>query len=163
MSYPFAFDKYKGLINIGHDGLVATPEISDCVLNITNNGSQHMFKFLERLEKENDKSAAFNDPIKKSYLKTFSSMHKTLIYKVNGQEISKVIKPEFIYQRALSVCEQRSNVDQKMILSVPLTNIPSALYKPDGLRRTTPKSDLMHLLENIISDEIKSKTTFTKF
>lgn len=155
MSDPFAFDKYTGLINIGHDGLVATPEISDCLLNITNNGSQHMFKFLERLEKENDKSAGFNDPIKKHDLKTFSSMHKTLIYKVNGREIRKVIKPEFVYQRALSVCEQRPNVDLKMILSVPLTNIPSSLYKPDGIRRTTPKSDLMHLLENIISDEIK--------
>lgn len=51
MSDHFTFDKSTGLINIGHDGLIATPEISYCLLNIINNGSQWMLKFLERLEK----------------------------------------------------------------------------------------------------------------
>ena len=43
-------------------------------------------------------------------------------------------------------------------MSVPLTNIPCALFKPDGFKRTIPKSHLMHLLEKNISNDI----TFNK-
>ena len=96
----------------------------------------------------------FHDPITKTSIKTFSDSKKKTVATVNGKIFKKFISPEVIYQRGLAVSQNRKDVDLKLILSTPLTAIPSALFQSDGCRRTTDKSDFMHALEQEVESEI---------
>lgn len=155
MSDPYSVDTRSDiLINIG-SGSVATPEISKSLLEILKIGRERMFEFIETtLEKTSLQQKNFFDPIKKVQLKTFSDMRKTISMTVGNKIMKQSISAETVYQRALAVCATRSEVNLQKILSLPITNIPPALFKPDGSRRTGNKCDLMACLENEISGEI---------
>lgn len=99
MSDRFSLEKYtSNLINIS-TGPIALPEISNSLLGAISVGGDKMLEFLTRLEKTNEKS--IHDPIKRNDLKIFIEMHKSTVYKINGKEIRKLIKPETVFQRAL--------------------------------------------------------------
>ena len=62
------------------------------------------------------------------------------------ETVHKHIPAHLVYQRALAVCSQRTDLDLSIILSYPLTAISPSIFKIDGLRRTNVKSDLLHCL-----------------
>lgn len=154
MTDPFSLEKYSpSLINIS-TGRIAPPDVAESLLSAIEVGTEQMCEFLKRLEKTSDKS--FYDPITRSKLKTFADIHKQTVYKINGKETRKVINPGTVFKRALLVSDKRPNVNLQMIMSVPLTDIPSEFFKPDGSKRKTCKAELMQLLEKKVLKDVTS-------
>lgn len=169
MSDPFSSSlRSDVLINIS-SGLVAPPETHDFLTNFKSIGIQKVTEFVskrlettENVEEMHEKTVGFFDPISKTNLKTFSETKKKTTLKINGKIITKVIPPEIVFQRALAVSTNRKDVNLKQIMSFPLTAIPSSLFKPDGCRRSTEKSDLLHVLEKEVQEKISIQSPLSQ-
>lgn len=155
MSDPFsASTRSDALINIS-SGRVASDEIQKSLIQAVETGCSKMNAFIaSQLEQNCTGPLSFHDPITQTRLKTFSDLSKKTSIKINGHVSKKVISPEIVYQRALAIAGARMDIDLALVLSFPLTAIPSALFKPDGSRRTTTKADLLHGLEREVGNEV---------
>ena len=136
-------------------GLVASDEVRNSLLQFHSEGQKNLPKFLTRLSQEPaTRKESFYAAIKKCNIKTFSHMYKkTTVRIAGGAPSEKVVSPEVLLQRALAV--QASRKDLRIVenvLKYPCTNVPPAIFKPDGTMRSTSKSDLLHLLERWYED-----------
>ena len=108
MNNPFDTSKHVNhdLLNIG-TGMHASNEIQDSLLHAVEKGRKQTEIFIASVL-SSTKSKGFYDPIKKSRLKTFSSMStKTTTCKPN---YLININPELVLRRALAMSEMRNNV-----------------------------------------------------
>ncbi|KAL7288521.1 hypothetical protein TKK_0017265 [Trichogramma kaykai] len=158
MSNPFSDNASTDVIINISSGHIGTPEITKSLLEVTKVGQKKMLEFISSTLVENSSASTnFYQPIKQTKLQTFSSFKKSTTLKINGKTVKKIISPETVYQRALSVSAMRNEVNLETILSLPLIDVPIALYKTDGCKRFTNKSELMHVLELEVKDEILTK------
>ncbi|KAJ8672406.1 hypothetical protein QAD02_003665 [Eretmocerus hayati] len=162
MSDPFSVElRADILLNIS-SGLVAPIETQNFLINVKQIGMEKLEEFVsERLELHPDdpskKLKEFFDPIPQTALNTFSGTKKKTQIKMNGSVVKKFVSPEIVYQRAFAISAMRKDVTLELILSHPLTDVPLSLFKPDGCRRTTKKSDFMHILEKEVESDIVSE------
>lgn len=151
---PFSSLQNDEIVNIS-SGLIASSEIKSFLSNFRNIGEKKLMEFVSsRLENSTQNRKGFYEPITQTKLTTFSDTKKKTIIKINGQVFKKIITPETVYQRALAISQNRKDVDLKLVLSFPLTAIPSSLFQLDGSRRTTNKSDFLHCIEQDFKSEI---------
>lgn len=156
------------LINIS-TGLVASEPVNNFLLNALEIGQEKLKHFvISRLDINTGNPKSFYAPISQTPIKTFTDLQKPTIIKVNGVLCKKIISPERVYQRALVLSRTRSDVDLATVSSYPLTAVPTALYKLDGTKRVTDKSEFMHSLEKnvatfILRDKLPSAEYFPVF
>ncbi|XP_033109669.1 uncharacterized protein LOC117110927 [Anneissia japonica] len=150
MTDPFNTSSHPSLlVNIG-TGLVATSDINDSLLKAVEKGEKMLDNFLKsRLIQNLEKNTSFYQPITRSGLKTLKIMMKTTNVKIKGKNKRIAVSPELIYQRALSLSKVRPDINLNTVLSYPVTSVPPALFKEDGSKRRTNKSDLLHVMEEI--------------
>lgn len=108
---------------------------------------------------------SFYESLKKSNLKTFSDLKKkAFIRRADGKIYKENISPELVYRRALILSKARPDVHLQTVLSVPIIDVPPALFREDGTRRRpTNKSDLLHLIENKVSEDVTCEPRFSGF
>ena len=133
MTEPFnIIDHSSNLINIS-SGLVPDVKVQNYLLNVKEHGREMVKEFVStRFNPTNEKSVDFFKPIKKSGLLTFNETRKSFTVRRDHGTKSKVrISPEHVYQRALALSKVRPDVDLSVVLSYPLTDVPSSLFKED--------------------------------
>ena len=90
-------------------------------------------------------------------------MNKPTKVKVASKKVKATMSAEFIFRRALSLTKSRSDVSTSSVLSRFITDVPTMLFKEDGSRQKTSKSDLTEWLEDHVSSPPslpdKGKTT----
>ena len=137
------------LINIS-TGMHATPEVEKDLLDCVKTGKKKFEIFVERsLSAEGQGN--FHDPIKKSNLKTFKGLNKSM--KINTSQGVKEMKinPEMIFRRSIALTRFRSDLSLLSLLSLPTGGAPLSIFYEDGLMRKPIKADLAHMLEEGIS------------
>ena len=138
-----------------NSGLLAGEIITESLLSVFKKGRELMNKFVdERLDIENECRTSFYEPITKCNLKTFDNLQKETMIRLKNQSYKKAISAESVYQRALMVAEKRLEVNLEMVLSYPITAVPSALFTSDGcFRKIKNKAALIHCLEKNIQSQ----------
>lgn len=170
MSDPFSDTLSEKLINISN-GVIAPNDVQDSLLKVVDIGKARLFDFVSsRLDDESPgnskepntqncknggiKNHDFHDPITQVKLKTFSDLLKPTTVNYKNKSVKKVISPDLVFQRALAVSSIYQEVNLVKILSIPLTDVPTALFNNDGSKRITAKSDMLQVLEKEVKEDV---------
>ena len=150
MTDPFKFDVAEDgvLINVA-TGMLATLEVQTSLLTSVNIGEQRMFTFANSTLSG---PRSLYSPITKNKLITFTDLQKKTSMRVDGKIISAGISAETVFRRALKLAQSRPDISLPYILSFPVTTVPPAMFHEDGSCRKTTKADLIHVLENKVTE-----------
>ena len=152
----------KELINISN-GLHASSTVQKSMVSYLPHGRKASKTFVEdRLSSQGKKSIW--SPVTRSGLSTFTDMNKPTKFTVASKKVKAAMSAEFIFRRALSLTKSRSDASTSSVVSRPITAVPTMLFKEDGSRQKTSKSDLLtEWLEDHVSSPPslpdKGKTT----
>ncbi|KAL7286707.1 hypothetical protein TKK_0019089 [Trichogramma kaykai] len=163
MSDPFSYDIRQDILINMSTGLVATSEINNSLLNAKANGQVKLNDFIsKRLDMNNNEPQSFLSAFHQNNLKRFTEKSNKTLLKINGKVVNKVISAEIVFQRALALSKSRKDVDLKKSLSLPLTSIPSSLFKLDGSKRSNVKSELLPILEKEVDCYITNQVPISE-
>lgn len=138
------------LMNIA-TGAVASDAIKESLCGALHKGEIMVDTFVaQRLVSATPKSLF--DPITRSKVKTMTEMHKTV--KLKAKSIN--MAGEIMYLRLLAINAVK-RVPLQRVLAFENAPVPLSLFNEDGTMSACTKSDFMHKLEEIVTDEIKRK------
>lgn len=146
MTDPFNTDAHPDVLCNISTGLHATAEVQASLLSVVQTGQALSENFIEKTLDENHTKSLY-EPIKKSGLKTFTSMTKKTKLKSGGLTINVNLNPELVFRRALTLSGTREEVSTRNLLSYPIGPVPTSLFHEDGTMRKCSKADLGHKLE----------------
>lgn len=138
-----SFENGATLVNIS-TGLHASQVVTTSLLGFHEKGMLKMKQFVERSFDIGEKGN-FYDAIKRTSLPTFTDMIKKT--NIRGCKEAVSISPEIVFRRALAIADSRDNVNYSLILSHPITSVPTSIFHEDGKMRKTTKSELLHEFE----------------
>ena len=90
-------------------------------------------------------SKSIFDPITKSKLGTFKSINKIKVCKTKNKIMSLTSTRDLFSK--IAIISQKRSVDLKTLFNYPLEALPLSLSEADGTLKKTPKSALLHKLE----------------
>ena len=123
-------------------GIQTAENVMKDLLSAQQLGKTAMVQFVkERLAVGSSKSIF--DPIKKSKLGTFKSINKIKVSKTKNKIISLTSTKDLFSK--IAIISQKRSVDLKTLFNYPLEALP--LSEADGTLKKTPKSALLHKLE----------------
>ena len=130
---------------------LATAEITNDLLNVTEKGQTQLMRFVEeRLQPCNRRIVKFRDPLQKNNAKTFAALYGAE-KKQPCSKKEKVLKADrSVLQRLVTAYEAGRKVNLNEILCHELLPVPIAIAEVSGELRTGDKSILCQVLtENI--------------
>ena len=110
-------------------------------------GEELMATFIEERLKDNSTKTIF-DPINKTMLGSFSSLHKSATCKVKDKAVSLKSGKE-LFARIALIAQKRS-VNMRSLFNYPLGSLPLVLAEMDGTLKKTPKSVLLRKFEGMV-------------
>lgn len=136
-------DKHE-LYNLS-SGVPLPGDISDQILAIRDIGRTEFTTFVQ--ERLIDKSVPFHDSISRHKLQLFSSTSKQV--EVRGDARIKAVEVNRDMLGTILALSAKTGrvVNFEYALEYPLCAVPLSLANPDGSRRVTAKSKLMHIIE----------------
>ena len=153
------FEESQDIVSLS-TATVAPQEIAKDLMEAYNTGEEayNCFK-VERLE-EDPPQIKFHDPMKRSRLKTFTSMVKKKRATVSGKSI--ILKTDRSLFGRMIVIAQSWNLHIRDIFAHPLGPLPWSLATPDGFPRKTTKAKLAtHLQKCVANAEAMPNTSAT--
>ena len=132
MTNPFQVDDHPEgqLVNIS-SGVIATKDVQKSLSSVLDVGTIQMEEFVnESLSTDGNRS--MYHPIRKSNLKTFTSLKKKTPIKIMGQKTLVSMNPEMVFRRALQLTQVRPDLSMKEVLSYPVTSVPTSIFHQDG-------------------------------
>ena len=116
------------------------------IIGVEDKGEELMITFIEERLTDNPTKTIF-DPISKTKLGSFSSLHKSTTCKVKDKVVSlKSGKERFA---RIAIIAQKRSVNMRSLFNYPLGSLPLALGQTDGTLNKTPKSILLSKLEGM--------------
>ena len=109
-------------------------------------GEELMATFTEEKLKGNQIKTTF-DPINKTKLGSFCSLHKSTTCKVKDK-VASVKSGKELFARIAIIAQKRSE-NKRSLFNYPLGSLPLALAEMDGTLKRTPKSVLLRKLEGM--------------
>ena len=168
MTNPFDVALHSATLIHISTGMHASKDVQDSLLISIDEGTKMAKSFVEG-SLSNGQSRSFNNPIRRSKLKSFEDMtRKTKLKCRSGNIVNVHINPELVFRRALALANCRNDVTVDKVLSYPIGPIPTAIFHDDGTMRKTCKVDLAHQLEQdvLVSPALPifdiSKTTYIR-
>ena len=129
--------------------MVATDEISSWIKQICADGTEQLTEFVEQRNQQQNKD--FFLPITKNEVATFSLLKNTTKIKKDEKVITLDIDRK-IFSKLIVVLQTR-DFDLKKLFEYELSNVPLALFNPDGSMRKYTKSELLNEIEGSLSVE----------
>ena len=125
-------------------GIQTAENVTKDLLSAQQLGKTAMVQFIkERLAVGSSKSIF--DQIKKSKLGTFKSINKIKVCKTKNKIMSLTSTRDLFSK--IEIISQKRSVDLKTLFNYPLEALPLSLSEADGTLKKTPKSALLHKLE----------------
>ena len=125
-------------------GIQTADNVTKGLLSAQQLGKTAMVQFInERLAVGSSKSIF--DPIKKSDLGTFKSINKIKVCKTKNKIMSLTSTRDLFSK--IEIISQKRSVDLKTLFNYPLEALPLSLSEADGTLKKSPKSALLHKLE----------------
>ena len=125
-------------------GIQTAENVTKDLLSAQELGKTVMVQFIkERLAVGSSKSIF--DPIKKSKLGTFKSINKIKVCKTKNKILSLTSTRDLFSK--IAIISQKRSVYLKTLFNYPLEVLPLSLSEADGTLKKTPKSALLHKLE----------------
>ena len=125
-------------------GIQTAENVTKDLLSAQQLGKTAMVQFIkERLAVGSSKSIF--DQIKKSKLGTFKSINKIKVCKTKNKTMSLTSTRDLFSK--IAIISQKRSVYLKTLFNYPLEVLPLSLSEADGTLKKTPKSALLHKLE----------------
>ena len=129
--------------------MVATDEIFSWIKQICADGTEQLTEFVEQKIQLQNKD--FFETITKNKVATFSlSRNKTKMKK--DEKVITLDIDRKIFSKLIVVSQTR-DFDLKKLFEYELSNVPLALFNPDGSMRKCTKSELLNEIEGSLSVE----------
>ena len=116
------------------------------IIGVEDKGEELMITFIEERLTDNPTKTIF-DPISKTKLGSFSSLHKSTTCKVKDKVVSLKSGKELFAR--IAIIAQKRSVNMRSLFNYPLGSLPLALGETDGTLNKTPKSILLCKLEGM--------------
>ena len=135
-------DEPQPLLNIS-TGMVATDEISSWRKQICADETKQLTEFVEQRIQLQNKD--FFEPITLNKVAKFSLLRNKIKMK-KDEKVTTLDIDRKIFSKLIVVSRTR-DFDLKKLFEYELSNVPLALFNPDGYMRTCTKSELLNEIE----------------
>jgi hypothetical protein len=147
MINPFDND-LSSLVHLA-SGKVASEVVAEDMRTMYDKGTQQADNFLK--ENVAGKEPNIYAPIRKTNLRTFSSLGKKVTKSTKNGEIVALMNSQALFSKMLLIAKSR-DLDMEYVLKYSLRPFPSSLATIDGDLVKTPKAKLLHAVENDVTN-----------